>query len=104
MTGYIGVGVGRIEIARRFGVSPGLVSKIARVNGLAFENTNAATATHAGQIDLWAARIERVDQSEREYLTLERTTKPDDIRTRRERCLSDAFYNAEKHHNGTYRS
>jgi hypothetical protein len=85
LAGHIGVGVGRNEIARLFGVSPALVSKIARENGLAFENNNTAIATRARQIDLWAARIERVDQLEREYLALQRTTKADGTPTRRER-------------------
>jgi len=101
----IAVGHGRNEIARRYDVSPGLVSKIARERGLGFRNTwMVDVAVPARQIDLYAKRIERMDELLDEYLALPKTVRPDGKRTRREKRLSYAIYNLERHHNGTYRT
>lgn len=93
----VGAG-GRNELARRYGVSPGLVSKIARERGLWFENcTMTADATHAQQIDQWAKRADREDELLHKYLALDNTD------TRKARKLSYALYNVSRHHNGQYR-
>ncbi|MHA6695631.1 hypothetical protein [Homoserinimonas sp. A520] len=57
----IAVGHGsRNETAKRYGVSPGLVSKIARERGLGFRNAwMVGDAVHARQIDHWTARSQR---------------------------------------------
>jgi hypothetical protein len=94
----IGMGLGRNELARRHGVSPGLVSKIARERGLWFENcTMTATATQAQQIDQWAKRADREDELLHKYLALDNTD------SRKARKLSYALYNVSRHHNGQYR-
>jgi hypothetical protein len=99
----IAVGFGRNEIARRYGVSPGLVSKIARERGLAVRNAwMVGDAVHARQIDLWAARSQRKNELLDAYMALTTTMKPDGTPTRAEKRLSYALYNVDRHHNGTY--
>jgi len=98
-------GAGRNELARRHGVSPGLVSKIARERGLWFARcVNTAVATHALQVDLRAARSERDEALFDEYLALERTQRPDGRETRTAKRLSYALYNVDRHHNGNFQS
>ncbi len=99
----IAVGFGRNEIARRHGVSPGLVSKIARERGLGFRETpRVSAAAHARQIRAWEAREDRLDELIAQYVAtpLRRDGRP----TKMQRRLSYAIYNATRHHNGTYGS
>ena len=85
-------------MARRHGVSPGLVSKIARERGLFFEKSvNTAVATQAHQIDMWAARAEREDEILQKYLALPTTQRPDGTPTRKEKRLFYALYNVNRH-------
>jgi transposase-like protein len=100
----ISMGAGRNQIAREFGISTGVVSKIARENRLYFENTGAASvATQARQIDQWAARVDREDELLRAYLALTKTQRDDGTPTREEKRLSYALYNVNRHHKGQYR-
>jgi transposase-like protein len=100
----ISMGAGRNEIAREFGVSTGVVSKIARENRLFFENTGAASvATQARQIDQWAVRVDREDELLRAYLALTRLQRPNGDMTREEKRISYALYNINRHHKGQYR-
>jgi hypothetical protein len=98
-------GAGRNELARRYGVSPGLVSKVARERGLWFDRcVNTATATHARQVDQWSVRVDREAELFDEHLALERMHRPDGKETRKAKRLSYALYNINRHHNGTYQS
>lgn len=98
----IAVGFGRNEIARRYKVSPGLVSKIARERGLGFRNTwMVDTAIHARQVDLWAQREDRKEAILDEIFSLD-TMRQDGTPTRRYRKLSYQLYNTMRHHNGHY--
>jgi hypothetical protein len=104
IAGRICMGGGRNQIAREFGISTGVVSKIAREYRLYFENTGSASiATQARQIDQWAVRVDREDELLRAYLTLARTQRPDGTSTRKEKRLSYALYNVNRHHKGQYR-
>jgi transposase-like protein len=95
----IAMGTGRNELARKHGVSPGIVSKIARERGLGFRNVNmTALATHARQVDQWAARMDREDELLDQYLALTDTQHG----TRAETRLIYALYDVRRHHNGTY--
>lgn len=97
----IAVGFGRNEIARRYKVSPALVSKIARERHLGFRNTwMVDTAVHARQVDLWAQREDRIAAILDEILSLPK--RADGEPTRRYRKLSYQLYNAMRHHNGQY--
>ena len=99
----IAVGFGRNEIARRYNVSPALVSKIARERRLGFRNTwMVDTAVHARQVDLWAQREDRIAAILDEILSLPTTARADGEPTRRYRKLSYQLYNAMRHHNGQY--
>lgn len=103
----IAVGFGRNEIARRHGVSPGLVSKIARERGLAFRNTHMVdTAITARQIDLWKQRVQKAEalEAEQERLLASKDPLHAHEPTRRERKLSYAIYNLDRHHNGTFKA
>lgn len=95
-------GAGRNAIARTEGVSPGVVSKIARENGLLFADTKTINATTARQIDQFAIRVERVNEIFDKYFALETTIKPNGTPTRTERRLRYALYNADRLHNGVY--
>jgi hypothetical protein len=98
----IAVGFGRNEIARRYKVSPGLVSKIARERHLSFRNTwMVDTAIHARQVDLWAKREDRQNAILDEILSTT-TSRQDGTPTRRYRKLSYQLYNTLRHHNGYY--
>ncbi|GAA3736310.1 hypothetical protein GCM10022239_10250 [Leifsonia bigeumensis] len=98
------VGFGRNEIARRYKVSPGLVSKVARERGLSFKNTwKVGTAVRAPQIDQWVARVERQDELMEQYFHLPNPMRPNGEPSRAEKRLSYALYNVNRHHNGTYR-
>ncbi|TFC78151.1 hypothetical protein E3O45_05930 [Cryobacterium sp. TMS1-20-1] len=104
IAGRIGMGAGRNQIAREFGISTGVVSKIAREYRLYFENTGAASvATQARQIDQWAVRVDREDELLQAYLALTRTQRPNGQMTRTEKRLSYAIYNVNRHHKGQYR-
>jgi len=59
ITEHIRLGHGRNWIARDLGVSADVVSKIARENYLGFSNVRTVKATHAQQIDKWAARVKK---------------------------------------------
>jgi hypothetical protein len=50
---------GRNETARKLDVSTGVVSKFARENYLGFSNVQTVKATHAQQVDQWAARVKK---------------------------------------------
>ncbi|MFF2387826.1 hypothetical protein [Agromyces sp. NPDC058104] len=100
----IRAGRGRNEIARAFGISTGSVSNIARDSGLWFERSSVtAEASHARQVDMWAARVEREARLLDEYMALTNTMRPDGRPTRAEKRLSYALYNVRRHHDGTYR-
>ena len=100
----ISVGFGRNEIAKRYFVSPGLVSKIARERGLGFRNAwMVGDAVHARQIDLWAARVQREGELLDQYMALPTTIDRAGKRTRAEKRLSYALYNVNRHHNGTFK-
>ncbi|TFC03642.1 hypothetical protein [Cryobacterium mannosilyticum] len=104
IAGRISMGAGRNELAREFGISTGVVSKIAREYGVYFENLGAAAvATQARQIDQWAVRVDREDELLRAYLALPLTQRPDGSMTRQEKRLSYAIYNVNRHHKGQYR-
>lgn len=106
----IAVGFGRNDIARRHGVSPGLVSKIARERGLGFRNTwMVDTAVQARQIDLFKQRMDKAEALERELeqtITARANGNPANAHktTKREKKLSYAIYNLDRHHNGVYRA
>lgn len=108
----IAVGFGRNEIARRHGVSPGLVSKIARERGLGFRNTwMVDTAVQARQVDLFKQRADKAEALWQEQLQLIGSrVAADPLKarpartTRREKKLSYAIYNLDRHHNGTYKA
>lgn len=106
----IAVGLGRNDIARRHGVSPGLVSKIARERGLGFRNTwMVDTAVQARQVDLFRQRIDKAEALERELeqtIAARTSSNPARIRkvTKREKQLTYAIYNLDRHHNGVYRA
>lgn len=106
----IAVGFGRNDIARRHGVSPGLVSKIARERGLCFRNAwMVDTAAHARQIDLWKLRVEKAEELEREHFAIikARTAghpEKEPKTTRREKKITYAIYDLDRHHNGVYKA
>lgn len=65
----IAVGAGRNEIARRYNVSPGLVSRIARERGQEFAAARmTAQATECRRIDQVAWRLDREQQLLNEQL------------------------------------
>jgi hypothetical protein len=63
-------GTGRNEIARRLGLSTGIVSRIAAAAGLGFSETIAAKATRVRMVQLQAKRL---DQAEQLHVTLDAT-------------------------------
>ncbi len=100
----IAVGHGRNEIARRYRVSPGLVSKIAGERKLWFAKcTQTAPAVQARQIDAWAARIDREAELEAKLDQLARPYNHDGTPTRQHKKLTYALYNLNRHNNGRYR-
>jgi hypothetical protein len=91
-------GDGRNELARQYGLSTGVISKIAREHHLLFAKTGVAiAATQARMIDQWAARTDREDELLSEYLGLETTMRPDGSASRKEQRLSYALYNVNRH-------
>jgi hypothetical protein len=92
--------LGRNEIARRHGVSPGIVSKIAREEHHYFERaTQTAEATAARRADCEVRRSERENQLLDDYLALPATTRLRDGReTRAARLLSYQLYDLHRHH------
>ncbi|GAA1768359.1 hypothetical protein [Agromyces humatus] len=100
----IRAGKGRNAIAREHGISPGSVTNIARDYGLWFDrSTQTAIATHARQVDLWAARVTKEDKLLNQYLALTTTMTRSGRPTKAEKRLSYALYNVNRHHNGTFR-
>lgn len=102
---YIAMHVaGRNELARRHGVSAGMVSKIARERGLYFDDDGrTTTATEAHRVDAELKRLEREDKLLTAYLLHEPTIRHrDGLETktsRRERArLSYALYDLKRHH------
>ena len=82
-------GSGRNELARMYGLSAGVISKIAREHHLLFSKSGVTIpATHARMIDQWAARTDRENDLLNEYLGLTTTMRPDGSPTRQERRLS----------------
>jgi hypothetical protein len=92
---------GRNELARRYGVSPGVVSKIARERGLYFENDwQTTTATECRRVDQELRRLEREEELETELLELRPAFRLRDGReTKARRRLSYALYDVNRHHN-----
>jgi hypothetical protein len=97
---HIHLGHGRNEIARKLGVSTGVVTKIARENYLGFSNVQTVKATQAQQIDQWAARVDKSGEVWAEYMAA--GNKPNGEPTRRLRRAEYAMYNLDRHHNGLY--
>jgi hypothetical protein len=95
---------GRNELARRYGVSPGLVSKIARERGLYFEGDwQTTTATECRRADAEAWRLEREHEILTAMMSREPTLRYRDGRetraSRREgRRLDRALYDLRRHH------
>lgn len=106
----IAVGFGRNDIARRHGVSPGLVSKIARERGLGFRNAwMVDTAVHARQIDLWKQRVEKAEELDRDHFAIikslaSRNPEKAHKTSRREKKITYAIYDLDRHHNGVYKA
>jgi hypothetical protein len=97
---HIRLGHGRNQIARELGISTGVVSKIARENYLGFSNVQTVKATHAQQIDQWAARVEKSEAIYDEFMAA--GNKPNGEPTRRLRRAEYALYNLDRHHSGQY--
>ena len=94
----ISMGRGRNELARQFGISAGVVSKIASEHRLFFAKTGAAViATQARQIDQWAARVEREEELMQQLFALPKTQRPNGLPTRTFRRLDYALYNVNRH-------
>lgn len=92
--------LGRNAIARKHGISAGVVTKIARANEFWFPNDwQTMAGARARQIDLEAARLEREDELLNELLSLPQTTRQRDGReTKAYRRLSYKLYDLQRHH------
>jgi hypothetical protein len=103
----IAAGFGRNEIARKYGVSPGVVTKICRERHLYFANDwMVGTAAHARQVDLFARRDARIAELEAQLEDLilsGKASRANGKDTRAYKRLTYALYNAKRHHNGSYR-
>lgn len=91
--------LGRNAIARKHGVAAGTVTKIARAEGLWFDNdwiTQAGSEAH--RVDCALARMNREDELLDQYLALPQTCRQRDGKeTRAHRRLSYALYNVNRH-------
>lgn len=94
----------RNELARRYGVSPGVVSKVARERGLYFEGDwQTTTATEAHRADAELARLDREEAIWAAIMNRQPTYRYRDGRetraSRKEgRRLNRALYDLRRHH------
>jgi hypothetical protein len=95
---------GRNELARRYGFSPGVVTKIARERGLYFEGDwQTTTATECHRADAELARLNREEEIWAAILNRQPVYRYRDGRetraSRREgRRLHRALYDLHRHH------
>jgi hypothetical protein len=107
IAGHLAITGKRNATARHFGVSTGVVTKIAREFAIYLSGAeHTHTATHARQIDLWAARIAKLEKLEAEFneAQMNRAMSGSPLPSTKERRISYALYNTDRHHNGQYRA